>query len=261
MTASAWEVRQGDAVELLLALPIQSVDAVVTDPPYGERAAKWDAPRDAEWHVAWLAEAACAMKPGAPLIAFCSRRYVDVVMGAIRRVFGDSPERPLQTGAWCHRQGHPVAEGMLRPEHEPFIVSGKLRVEAEDVRRLRGYRTPHNIQRKPVHRRENARGYREFTYTAHEAGPIGGTLFEAARNIPSERTSHPTQKPESVMEYLVLLACPPGGLVLDPFCGSGTTGVACRRHGRTFLGFERDPEHAQTARRRIAGPLFAEAGA
>lgn len=255
--SQAWEIRRGDAFDLLRSIDGGSVAAVVTDPPYGERAAKWDAFRDTAWHEEWLALASAAMHPEAPAIVFCSRRYIDVVMGAMRRVFGDTSERPLQTGAWVHRQGHPVAAGMLRPEHEPFIVSGRLRVDAEDVRRTRSYKTPHNMSRKPTHRRENARGYREFTYIPNEAGPIGGTLFEHARNIPAERTSHPTQKPEALMAYLVLLAAEPGGLVLDPFCGSGTTGVACRRHGRRFLGFEADAEHYETARRRIAGPLFA----
>jgi site-specific DNA-methyltransferase (adenine-specific) len=261
VTAAWGEIRHGDAFELLAALEPCSIDAVVTDPPYGERAASWDAFRDIAWHERWMRLAASAMRPSAPLIAFCSRRYVDVVMGAMRNVFGDTSERPLQTGAWVHRQGHPVAAGMLRPEHEPFIVSGRLRVDADDVRRTRSYKTPHNMSRKPTHRRENARGYKEFTYTPNEAGPVGGTLFEHARNIPAERTSHPTQKPEALMEYLVLLASAPGEQVLDVFTGSGTTGVACRRHGRRFLGFESDAEHVETARQRIAGPLFAEAGA
>lgn len=52
----------------------------------------------------------------------------------------------------------------------------------------------------------------------------------------------------------------PGDLVLDPFCGSGTTGVVALRHGRRFLGIDLNPEYAQMARQRIAGSLFAEVG-
>lgn len=63
---------------------------------------------------------------------------------------------------------------------------------------------------------------------------------------------HPTVKPTSVMEWLVTLTkTPTGGVVLDPFMGSGTTGVACARMGRSFIGIERDAEHFATAKARI----------
>lgn len=254
-----WAVSRGPAVELLRLLPAASIDAVVTDPPYGERAATWDTPRSTAWHEEWLLEVDRVLKPGGPVITFASRRYVDVVMGAMRRVFGDDPERPLQTGAWVHRQGHPVGDGMLRPEHEPFIVSGRLRITADDVRSLRTYHTPHNVQRKPTHRRENARGFKKFTYTPDAVGPIGGTVFEAARNKPGEATGHPTQKPGAVGDYLVRLACAPGGTVCDPFMGSGTFGEAALRHGCGFVGFDESAVYVELARRRLAGPLFAEA--
>lgn len=191
------------------------------------------------------------------MVVFASRRYLDVVMGAMRKVLGDETARPLQTGAWIHRQGHPVGDGMLRPEHEPFIVAGRLRTECDDVRAMRTYHTEHNISRTPTHRRANARGFKKFTYTPHEVGPMAGTVIESARNKPAEAVGHPTQKPLAVMEYLVLLACPPGGLVLDPFCGSGTTLHAALKHGRRALGFDVDEAYVEMARRRIAGPLFA----
>ena len=63
---------------------------------------------------------------------------------------------------------------------------------------------------------------------------------------------HPTQKPTEVMARLVEMLCPPGGLVIDPFAGSGTTGVACVQTGRRFIGIELDPGYADIARARIA---------
>ena len=62
---------------------------------------------------------------------------------------------------------------------------------------------------------------------------------------------HETQKPLPVMEWLVLGCSAPGETILDPFCGSGTTGVAAVRMGRSFIGIERDPVHFATACRRI----------
>lgn len=62
---------------------------------------------------------------------------------------------------------------------------------------------------------------------------------------------HPTVKPVKLMEYLIKLVTPPGGIVLDPFMGSGTTGVAAKRLGFQFIGIERESEYLEIARRRI----------
>jgi site-specific DNA-methyltransferase (adenine-specific) len=62
---------------------------------------------------------------------------------------------------------------------------------------------------------------------------------------------HATVKPVTLMRHLVRLVTVPGQLVLDPFAGSGTTGIACRLEGREFVGIERDPDYADIARRRI----------
>jgi DNA modification methylase len=77
---------------------------------------------------------------------------------------------------------------------------------------------------------------------------------QAARCAPpsAARNPHPTVKPLAVMRWLVRLATPPGGLVLDPFCGSGSTGAAALLEQRAFLGIERDPDYTRIARARIA---------
>jgi site-specific DNA-methyltransferase (adenine-specific) len=82
------------------------------------------------------------------------------------------------------------------------------------------------------------------------AGRTGG-----ARNI------HPTVKPVELMRWLVRLVTPHDGLVLDPFTGSGTTGMACRYEQRRFVGIEREADYIAIAHRRIAevAPLFSEA--
>ena len=62
---------------------------------------------------------------------------------------------------------------------------------------------------------------------------------------------HPTVKPIKLMQYLVRLVTPPNGKVLDPFCGSGTTGIACKIEGFEFVGMEQDPEYTKIAEARI----------
>jgi modification methylase len=63
---------------------------------------------------------------------------------------------------------------------------------------------------------------------------------------------HPTQKPQALLARVILASSRPDDLVLDPFCGTGTTGAVARHLGRRFLGFERDPAYAEAAERRIA---------
>ena len=78
----------------------------------------------------------------------------------------------------------------------------------------------------------------------------------------AERVGHPTQKPLRVMKWCLEMAgIPVGATVIDPYCGSGTTGVACMQTGRNFIGIEIDPDYADIARRRIgeaANHLFVE---
>lgn len=66
------------------------------------------------------------------------------------------------------------------------------------------------------------------------------------------RNNHPTVKPTALMQWLVCLVTPPGGKVLDPFTGSGSTGKACAIEGFEFIGFEMDPHYCEIAKQRIA---------
>ncbi len=72
------------------------------------------------------------------------------------------------------------------------------------------------------------------------------------RNAGLESNHHPTVKPIELMRYLVRLTkTPTGGIVLDPFMGSGTTGCACALEGRDFVGIEREPDYIEIAEKRI----------
>lgn len=84
-------------------------------------------------------------------------------------------------------------------------------------------------------------------------------FFYCAKASKSERNqgmdelnnNHPTVKPVKLMQYLVRLITPPNGKVLDPFCGSGTTGIACKLEGFDFVGMEQDAEYTKIAQARI----------
>jgi DNA modification methylase len=82
------------------------------------------------------------------------------------------------------------------------------------------------------------------TYNEEAAGKYGSIKAEA-------KNFHPTVKPIKLMQYLARLITPPNGIVLDPFCGSGTTGIACKLEGFEFVGMEQDPEYTKIAQARI----------
>lgn len=72
------------------------------------------------------------------------------------------------------------------------------------------------------------------------------------KSVSTQKKHHQTEKPVELLEKLLAI-CPAGGIVLDPFMGSGSTGVACVNMDRSFIGMELDPEYFETAKRRIEG--------
>lgn len=98
--------------------------------------------------------------------------------------------------------------------------------------------------------------------TGRQDGTAGVANARAgAGRTGNARNTHPTVKPIGLMRWMVRLITPPGGLVLDPFNGSGTTGIACAYEGRRYLGIEREAEYVEFSRRRIgsAFPLLVAA--
>lgn len=86
-----------------------------------------------------------------------------------------------------------------------------------------------------------------------------GSNVLAASRVRGDAREHQTQKPVDLLRSLIRVVAPPGGLVLDPFAGSGSTGVAAVEEGREFVGVEREAAYVETARRRLAAASDAQA--
>ena len=109
--------------------------------------------------------------------------------------------------------------------------------------------------RKNSHSNDNVYGnYHSFVNGGHDDSGGASRFFYCSKASKKERGDgnvHPTVKPLKLMEYLVTLVTPPNGVVLDPFAGSGTTGVAAKNKGFGFVGIEQDEHYCEIARRRI----------
>jgi modification methylase len=250
----------GDCLAEMASLPGASVDLVFADPPYNlqlEGALSrpdqslidavdeaWDKFADfAEYDAftrAWLSGVRRVMKPAATI----------VVIGSYHNIF--------RVGAILQDLGF-------------WILNDIIWRKANPMPNFRGRRFT-NAHETMIWaaRSADAKAY-TFNYEVLKAGnedcQVRSDWFlpicSGAERLKDKagRKVHPTQKPEALLRRLILAASNPGDLVLDPFFGSGTTGVAARRLRRSFIGIERDPLYAEAARRRIDAiePLSNEA--
>ncbi len=229
-----WCVLQGDNAKLLPTLPEKAVDHVITDPPY-EAAAHTKQRRINRDMVAarngggrQVEVEALSFAP----ISEAERGLVAAQFGRITKrwciafcqveaavkwsdVLGGAQLRTQRIGVWVKPDGMPQFTGD-RPGmgYETLVFA-----HAKGRSRWNG-------------------GGRTGVFTHNKGG--------------DERTGHQTQKPVSLMRELVELFTDPGDVVLDPFCGSGTTGLACLQLGRRFIGFEFNEEYSRIANDRLA---------
>jgi DNA modification methylase len=304
-----WGLIEGDALTLLAKLPASSVDAIVTDPPYGLSlgGATWDrfggdelpGPDAFErWTGAWTAECHRVLKPGGHLLAFGAPRTFHRLVAGVEYAGLEVRDQLL----WMFAQGLPKSHRLpgglgttLKPAYEPILLArkpfdgktidnvercgtGALNIEATRVGESRYW--PAHVA---LSHAAGCTGKR--CVPSCPAGMIDATrpdllpsrLFFCAKATRAEREAgceqlprqtvalytgkrhsprlvrnlHPTVKPLELMRWLVRLVTPPGGVVLDPFTGSGTTGIAAVLEGRAFLGMEREGEYVDIACARL----------
>ena len=249
----------GDCLDALRGLPDGCVDAVVTDPPYGQTNESYD---QGVSLTIWR-ECYRVARDGAVLLSFAGSPTYHRIAGGIETVGW----QVRQMWAWIYRDGMITSayprEGFdrLAPAMDPicYATKGKalLSLEREGSvtwkrdANLRGQNT--YSARATNHGQAQAVGHWPRTIVADNDLPRFEyfVLSRASPSLRGERTAHPNQKPLALLAWL-LAKLPPGGTVLDPFMGSGTTGVACIQEGRSFIGIEKDAAYFAIAERRLA---------
>lgn len=229
----------GDCLELMPAIPAQSVDLILCDLPYGATACPWDSviPFDQLW-----AEYRRVLKPNGAAVLTCAQPFTSALIASnfagfkydlvgdksVSTGFLNAKKRPLS------RHESIAVFSFGKPSYFPQMVKGRPR--------MKGGRKDKSDQ----------------AYGKAEAEPRFSDEYYPTSildfsNADRSAKIHPTQKPVDLMEYLIRTYTNEGDVVLDNTMGSGTTGVAARNTGRRFIGIERDPKYFAIAWDRIHG--------
>ena len=236
-----WTIHHGDCLDILRTLPDASVDAVIADPPYssggayrGDRnqdvAAKYQQSGTAKtyatftgdamdsrswcyWSTLWLSEVRRIVRPGGYLLCFADWRQLPTLTDAV------------QSASWVWRGL--IAWDKTDAARGPH--KGYFRHQCEYV----AWGTNGACEVPPV---DDPRG-----------GPWPGCFRVPVRQADKH---HVTGKPTELMRQLARCV-PVGGTILDPFAGSGSTGVGALLEGRQFIGIEREAAYVDIARRRL----------
>lgn len=238
-----------DCFDVFPEIPDESIDLVLTDPPYGTTACKWDSviPLEPMWeHLKRITK-----KNGA-IVLMASQPFSSVVVCSNLCCFAHS-------WIWNKRFAANFAQAKRQPlkDHEEVLVFCTSKKQPRYMPQMMTRDIPIKIGKNvtdtsgaiPLVRNE---AYKDKVYT--EKYPTSTSLTFSCRH--DKRGLHPTQKPVALMEYLIKTYTNEGETVLDFTMGSGTTGVACGNLNRNFIGIEKDTEHGYF---RIAETRIAEA--
>jgi site-specific DNA-methyltransferase (adenine-specific) len=213
------ELKLGDCMDLMNEMPTETIDAIITDPPYGidyQSARRTDKSKwkpkianDKEPYLEWLPEAYRVTKMGGALICFCRWDVEQQFKDAIEDV-GFVVKSQVIWDKEIHGTGDLF--GAFAPQHENawFAVKGSFKFWGN---------RPHSVIR--------------------------------AQRVHSESMIHPNEKPIKLLKSIITSVVPPDGNVLDPFSGSASTLAAALIAKRNVIGFEIDPKVYETAQLRL----------
>jgi site-specific DNA-methyltransferase (adenine-specific) len=225
-----------------------SVDLIVADPPYGlgkdygNDSDKLDASAYLEWSRTWLAAVLPKLKPGGSFYLFLTWQYSPEIFSYLK-----TRMRMINEIVWDRKV--PSMGGSTRKFSSVHDNIGLFVNGPDYYFDLDAVRIPYDAETKKARTRSIFVGKKwlEVGYNPKDVWRV----TRLHRQHP-EREDHPTQKPLEIVSRMVLASCPPGGLVLDPFLGSGTTAIAALANGRRIAGFELNAEYFALMQERIA---------
>lgn len=234
------DIRQGDSLELFKAIKSNSVDLIVADPPYnlnkdyGNKSDSRSFDDYIQFTKNWTAEAKRALKPTGTMYIFMGFRFISYLYQILEK---DNQLLFNNWICWFYTQGIGKKKG-FSPRHDDILMFTK---SDKFIFNLDNIKVPQKFYRSV----NNMRG----------ANPGDVWEFSHIHYCQENRQNHPTQKPEGLIERMVLASSDEKSLVLDPFSGSGTTLRVCQQLKRNCIGFELNPDYVEMTKKRLKEPF------
>lgn len=247
---SAWlnRIFCEDALAGLARIPDGSIDLILTDPPYGlgkeygNDSDKQEADVYLRWTEQWIDAVLPKLKSTGSLYIFLTWRYSPEIFVMLK-------QRMIMLNEIIWDRKVPSMGGSTRSYTSVHDTIGFFARQKGYYFDLDAIRIPYDAETKKARSRSIFVGAKwlEMGYNPKDLWSVS----RLHREHP-ERANHPTQKPLEIIERMVKASCPPGGVILDPFMGSGTTAVAAKHCGRQYVGFELNPDYCDVIESRLA---------
>tara|TARA_R100000664_G_scaffold24580_1_gene34422 strand:- start:224 stop:964 length:741 start_codon:yes stop_codon:yes gene_type:complete len=241
----------GDCLEVMKSIPDKSIDAIITDPPYGTTACKWDSiiPFKPMWE-----QLNRIIKPNGAIVLFGSEPFSSVLrMSNIENYKYDWYWNKLHGANFMNGNRQPIKNielaSVFYKKQPPYNSQKTTNPKGVEKRSLYKPSKQKEFGKDQVGTREK-RTKPSKQYEPNKL--LAKCLIEFKRE---SKPIHPTQKPIALMEYLIKTYTNELETVLDFTMGSGTTGVACCNLNRDFIGIELDKEYFKIAEQRIKNEL------
>ena len=234
------QLYKGDCLELMKTIPSGSVDAIITDPPYGTTACKWDSVID--FTLMWE-QLNRIIKPNGAIVLFGSEPFSSALrMSNIKNYKYD--------WVWDKVKGTGFLNAKKQPMRNHEIVSVFYKKQCTyNPLKTKGHNKKESFRGKHLQTEVYGIMKNDYSYSSTERFPRSIQVFSTDTQNSS---FHPTQKPVELMEYLIKTYTNETETVLDFTMGSGSTGVACVNTNRNFIGIEMDENYFNIAEKRIA---------
>lgn len=232
-----FELYRGDCLDVMKDIPDCSVDMVLTDPPYGTTACKWDSiiPLEPMWE-----QLKRIIKPNGAIVMTASQPFTTTLIGSNMKMF-------KYCWVWDKKKGGNIQS----LKWQPYKVHEDVVVFCDGAVKYYPIKTPQKERTGKTYSSGEANGIKNYGDVRTYRDKHPKSILEVS-NANQKGKTHPTQKPVALMEYLIKTYTNDGETVLDFTMGSGTTGVACGNTGRKFIGIELDRDYYHIARKRIA---------
>ena len=233
------ELIHGDCLEEMKNISTGSVDMVLTDPPYGTTACKWDTVIDLDLMWEQLKR---VIKPNGAIVLFSGQPFTSTLVSSNYAGF-------KYEMIWQKTRCSNPYQAKIQPlrTHENICVFGNAKTYKPQKTEGKKY----TISKLSGGRVAGDKKTNKKNFTGKTQSGRFPTTVTTISNPSLEVGLHPTQKPVALMEYLIKTYTNEGETVLDFTMGSGTTGVACKNLNRDFIGIELDKEYFEIAKQRI----------